>query len=163
LLRYLFNEDTSHVGLLFNFDNINLACDVNNPTGSVYDSKFWLHKYTVIHQVELSLSHNKEIALYKECAEYCVLRKYDFNGYLYGLIWGLLHKFFKIKMPTYNKWSNHTGSMCHEVVVPVLKSQIVKDTGINSPVLDFSNVTPDKVADFMMELTKGNPQWVWRD
>lgn len=161
MLRFLFNESVSHVGVMFEIDGIKTAIDLNKPTGTLWSARYWLHKYSIVWEVELKLPHDKEVELYKTCEEYAVLRPYDMGGYYYGMLWGLLHKFLKIPFPKYNKWSSHTGSMCQEILVPILQHEIIKKTGVKADILDFTAMTPEMTFDYMQKLTHDNDLWEW--
>jgi hypothetical protein len=146
---------------MFNVDAMRTAIDVNNPRGALWSSKYWLYKYSIVWQVELDLPLTQEIEMYKTLEDYAVLRPYDINGYYNGMIWGLLHKFLKLPLPTENEWSNHTGSMCQEILVPILQSDIIKVTGVHSDILDFTAMTPEMSMNYMKKITKDNPLWKW--
>ena len=161
LLRFLFNEDSSHVGTVFNFDGLDLAVDINKPYGSLYSLKYWLNKYRIVEQVELTLPHDQEIQLLKIVADYSVMRPYDMGGYYYGMVWGLLHKLFKLPLPEINKGSDGTGAMCQEIIIPILKSQIVQATGIINGIFDFANMSPSMTRDYFKKITLNNPFWKW--
>ena len=159
MLRFLFSEDSSHVGTTFNFDGLDLAIDINRPYGSLYGLKYWFHKYRIVEQVELVLPHDLEIEMLKTVADYAVMRPYDMGGYYYGMVWGLLHKFLRLPLPKVNKWSDGTGAMCQEIIIPILKSKTVKDTGIVNDIYDFANMSPSMTKEYFKKITKNNPLW----
>jgi len=163
LMRWIFNCETTHVGAVFSIGDINLATDLNKPYGKVWGLHRWLHKYTVIHECEIPLNKTQEIAMYKACCDYCEMRPYDFNGYLYGMIRGLLKKFFNKAFPDKNSWSSLTGSMCQEVVVPIWQHSIIKSLGLNLDPYkaDLTRKTPDMVKDMMFEATEDNLNFKW--
>jgi hypothetical protein len=161
LLRFLFNETTSHVGTLWNINTVDLAIDQNRPVGSMYSAKYWLHKYRIIHQVELTLPEDKELELFKCVEARAVLRKYDMGGYYYGMVWGLLHKVFGLPLPKINKWSRPDEDMCQEIISSLLVHRIVKDAGVIAPTTDLSTMTPDATMHYMKKLTENKPLWKW--
>lgn len=168
LLRFLFRETTSHVGLLFTINEKEIALDINNPKGDKYEARrksdnqlYWLIKYNIVHQVELDLTQEQETQLYKECEAYCVGRKYDIYGYYFGLLAGLLHKVFMLPLPKKNWWTNGTGSMCQECIIPILMSSITKANGVNVDNIYLAAMTPDMTMHYMEQLTQGNPKWRW--
>ena len=129
LLRFIFNEESSHVGVIFNIDGIEIAMDITKPHGDIYSAKSWFSKYRLLYQVELKLTHDQEIEVFKECETFCVMKKYDFPGYIYGMIYGLLRKLHIIKMlPVENRWAG-SGDMRQEILRPILKSKIIKMVG----------------------------------
>lgn len=161
LLRYLFNETTSHVGTMWTINGIDLVIDQNRPYGTMWSTKYWLHKYKVIHQVELQLPPEKELELFKCIEAHTILLKYDMGGYYYGMIWGLIHKFLKIPFPKVNKWAKPNEDMCQEIIAALLIHKIIKDTGISIPPVDLSTMTPDASMLYMKKITENNPSWKW--
>jgi len=165
LLRFLFNNDTSHVGVMFDINGIELVTDINRPFGKVWDNNYWLYKYTVVWSMEVLLSDKEEIELYHTCRKYCVLREYDMGAYYYGMLAGLRLKFLKIPLPKVNKWSLNTGSTCQEVLTPLVQSDIIRHVEPRLASIDptrFSECTPDMVMNIMKTATKGNPRIHWR-
>jgi len=164
LLRYLFTDVSSHVGVMFDFDGISLATDINKPFGKVWDSRYWLSKYSIVWHMDIALTHDHEIELYKYCADYCVLRPYDMNAYYFGMIAGLKYKFFGCSLPTENTWSNNTGGTCQEIVTPILQNDIIKQIEprfANVDYLKFPCMTPDMVMDVLKAATSNNPRIRW--
>jgi hypothetical protein len=164
LLRFLFNNLTSHVGVIFNFDGISLATDLNKPMGKVWDSRYWFHKYNAVWTMDVKLSEHEEIALYKTCSDYCVLRVYDMPAYYFGMIAGLKWKFFNIPLPKVNAWSANTGSTCQEVLTPLVQTDILRKIEPRLASLDptkFSACTPDMTIGIMKKATEGNPLIKW--
>jgi hypothetical protein len=160
MLLYLFDETTSHVGTIWDINSVDLVIDQNKPTGTMWSLKYWLKKYRIVHQVELELSQEKELELFKYLEARTILLKYDMGGYYYGMIWGLLHKWFKIPYPKVNKWAKPDEDMCQEIIIPLLKHQIFKDAGMNSTILDFSTMTPDMTMKYLKGITGNN--WKWK-
>lgn len=165
LLRYLFNQTTSHVGIAWDINSVHLVIDQNRPTGTLWSLKYWLNKYWIVHQVELVLSPEKELELFKYLETRNILLKYDIGGYYYGMIWGLIHKLFKIPYPKTNKWAKPDQDMCQEIIVPLLEHPIIIESlGNFSPKLipDFATMTPDMSMKYMELLTKNNSLWKWK-
>lgn len=165
LLRYLFTNDSSHVGVTFDVHGISLATDVNKPFGKVWDLDYWLYKYNVVWSMDVLLSEDDEMVLFRLCRDYCVLRKYDMGAYYYGMICGLRLKFLGIPLPSVNKWSLNTGSTCQEVVTPIIQSDILQHIEPRLANIDptvFSACTPDMTMEILKTATKDNPRIEWR-
>jgi hypothetical protein len=164
LLRYLFNNVSSHVGVMFEFDDIALTTDINKPKGKVWDSRYWLDKYSIVWSMDVSLSHDHEIELYKICADYCVLRPYDMGAYYFGMIAGLKHKVFGIPYPTENTWANNTGGTCQDVVTPLVQNDLMRQIEPRLADIDYINFpckTPDMVMNILKAATSKNPRIRW--
>ena len=162
LFRWLFNEDSSHVGTTFNINGVELATDLNRPYGTLWDLNYWKSKYNIVWSMELKLSDQEEFEIFKACREYAVLRKYDMAGYYYGMVWGILAKFFGLTLPKVNIWAEDTGSMCQEIIVPLVQHPIFKKYVPTSiPVVRTTAKTPGMVRKMMMDATKDNEHITW--
>lgn len=125
--RYLFNEDASHMGVVFDINGVDLVVDLNRPYGTLWDFNYWQIRYTVVRYMEVELGEEEEFELFKSCKEYAVLRQYDMSGYYYGMIRGLLRRIFNIPLPIENKWSDGSGSMCQQIIIPLMNHPVFKN------------------------------------
>lgn len=162
LYRWLFGEDASHVGSVFTFDGYAIAVDLNRPFGRIWDIHHWLHKYTIIWSMEIKLAEEEEMTMYKTCRDYAVMRQYDMSGYYFGVVAGLKHRLFGMKIPKVNAWSKGTGSMCQEIVVPVFQHEIIKNiVGDVLPATGNDGRTLATIRDILHKATKDNPRVDW--
>jgi len=160
--RYLFNEDASHMGVVFDISDVDLVVDLNRPYGTLWDFNYWQRRYEVVRYMEVDLSDEEEFELFKSCKEYAILRKYDMSGYYYGMICGLLHKIFGIPFPYENKWSNGSGGMCQQIIIPLMNHPVFKN---KIPHLGFIQNTsarsPKNIQNILEQATKDNEYVNW--
>lgn len=166
LYRWIFQEDASHVGAVFTFDDrqVEVAVDLNRPFGRIWDIHHWLHKYTIIWSMELvGLTVDEEWQLYKTCRDYAVMRTYDMSAYYWGMLVGLRLRLFGGKKPPVNAWSKGTGSTCQEIVVPIIQHPIFQRMVGNTGLLPTGNdaKTPGMIREILVKATKGNSNVRW--
>jgi hypothetical protein len=162
LYRWLFKEDASHVGAVFDFGSSAIAVDLNRPYGRIWDIHHWLHKYTIIWSMEIDLTAKEEMEMYESCRDYAVMRQYDMSGYYFGIIAGIKHRLLGAKIPKVNKWSKGTGSMCQEIVVPVFQHEIIKGIlGDVLPATGNDGRTLATIRKMLWDATKDNPKVKW--
>jgi hypothetical protein len=159
--RFLFGEQTSHVGAEFSIGGAEMAIDLNKPYGTLWDMGYWRSKYNIVWSCEIPLSSDEEWQVFNDCRKYAVLRKYDMNGYYYGIWRGILKKFFGRPLPSVNKWAANTGSMCQEIVVPVTQSNPIVARGIAIDLMHTTAKTPDMVIKIMKKATAHRPDVKW--
>lgn len=164
LYRWLFKEDASHVGSVFTFGSSSVAVDLNRPFGRIWDIRHWLHKYTIIWSMEIKLTEEEELEMYAACREYAVMRDYDMSGYYYGMIVGLRRRLFGVKLPSKNAWSKGTGSMCQEIVVPIIQHSVFnRVVGENLlPVRGNDGRTLATIREILWKATKDHPLVEWK-
>jgi len=159
LLRYIFKESTSHVGVLVNVHDTEFAFDINNPYGSMYSAKYWLHKYRVVHSLDIPLSEQDSVRFFKFMEERAVLRPYDIKAYYYGMWRGLLRKLFGLAGPKTNKGVTPDRDMCQEVVRHVMEFDVIhQKLDVQCP--DLTLMTPDMTMKYMKTITS-NTEWTW--
>lgn len=162
LLRFLFNEPTSHVGSIFSLYGMSLAVDINRPYGKVYDLTHWLSKYTIIWEMRINFERHDELKLYQAAKDYAVLRPYDMRSYYYGMFAGIGHKFFGIPYPKTNALASGTASMCQEILTPILQHPTFKAVvPHNIDVQHFSECTPHMSMLLLKDATANNPSVEW--
>jgi hypothetical protein len=157
----LFNEETSHVGAYFDLRGVKTVVDLNKPYGTTWDSRYWFSKYNVVWECDIPLSEEEELLVYLESAEYAVLRPYDIKGYYYGLWRGLLNKFLGIDLPDENVWAENTGSMCQEILVPLIQSAPFENRKIRIHLHNLTAKTPDMTMNILKEATKNHHDIEW--
>jgi len=162
LFRYLFNEDASHMGIIFNINGIDLVIDLNRPHGTLWDLNYWQHRYTIVRYMEVKLSEEEELWLFKSCKGYAVLRKYDMSGYFYGMVCGILNKILGVPLPDENKWSDGSGSMCQQIVIPLMSHPVIKNKISNLELIQNTAAKSPKAIQNSLEIiTKDNEHVIW--
>jgi hypothetical protein len=163
LYRWLFKEDASHAGSVFTFGDSAIAVDLNRPFGRIWDIRHWLSKYTIIWSMEVELTQKQESEMYEACRDYAVMRDYDMPGYYYGMIAGLRRRLLGIRLPKKNIWSRGTGSMCQEIVVPIVQHpvfrQVVGEEVIPSTGNDGRTLAT--IREMLHKATKDHPKVKW--
>jgi len=162
LLRWIFKQKTSHVGLIFRLKEVELALDINNPYGSLWSLNYWLHKYRLIYTLEIPLTKEEEFFVFKSLEEIAVLKPYDIKAYYYGMWRGLLKRLFKIPYPEVNKAVTNGKDMCQEIISYVLHHPIVQEK-IGKHECDFTVMTPDSSMMYMRLITNNIPSFIWRN
>lgn len=160
LLKWVFNEYISHIGLAFAPTlKTHLVIECTKPYGKVFALQHWLLRNEVIVAVQIPLTKEEEAQWFDEVAYRAVLRPYDFGAYFYGFYWGLRHKFFGDAYPETNAKSDPNHDICTEVLQP-LKVLLLK-YGIDIAKDDLTAMTPQMVASKMYYQTKGKSDIIW--
>jgi hypothetical protein len=126
LMRWLWNDEVTHLGIGFDEFNHELIFDISKPTGSVYPYEYWFNKYEPRYFIEIALSDEEIDEYFAELWFYCVLKPYDMNSYYLAIFWGIMTKFFKIKVPDINVVADEEKGFCSNVIEP-LKELLTKN------------------------------------
>jgi len=146
-------SEVSHIGLGF-LDDKKIVLDATKPYSKIYHLDHWKTKYEIVHTINIPLPKDIEDIAYKVAVDYCMLKPYDWGAYYYAWVCGLRRYFFKIKVPTVNKYALEHGLWCTEVIRPL--KHILKNEGLDYTDINLSATTPQMVFDIAK-----NQGWEW--
>lgn len=157
--RWLFNTNTSHVGLGFHTQCREFVVDANKPYGKHYLLSQWQRKYDIIVTMDVVIPQEEEDLIYDTSINTIVNVDYDMGAYIYGAIWGFLYKFLKIPYPTKNAWSSPNKWCCTEIFKAIESG--LKQIGIDIHDLQFDAMTPEMIEIELRKRTKDMSNVSW--
>lgn len=157
--RWLFNTDTSHVGLGFHAHCREFVVDANKPYGKHYMLSQWKKKYDIIVTMDISTPQDVEDLIYDNAINTIVNVDYDMGAYIYGAVRGFLYKFLKVPYPKKNAWSSPDKWCCTEIF-EAIKPEF-KSVGIDIDDLQFDAMTPEMVEIELRKRTENMPNVLW--
>ena len=155
----LAKEPVSHVGLEFAATTFSLAMDCTKPYGKVYHIKDWLKKYDLVFSMELPLSEEEELEVYKIAAQKSIRVPYDWGAYYYGFIALIKQFFLGTPLPKENIWQHPDTRICTEILEPL--KDVLYRHNIDIRDLDLTAVTPMGAARVLLERTEGHKEVYW--
>ncbi len=149
----LFKTTISHIGFGFSVNGYDFVIDANKPYGKHYLLKQWLLKYKIIKQVDIALLPHIEQGIYNTCIDKIVGISYNMGAYKYAAVCVILNRFFKIRLPTVNKWSEKDKLCCTEIFEIV--KPVFFELGLNINDLCFDALLPDTILLELKNRAKG--------
>jgi hypothetical protein len=113
LIRWALNEPCSHVAIVF--DN-KLVFHSNLLGLHIEWFNTFKKKVDIVFEKEYSMSLEQEEAIYQKIIDKEDGKYYDFRAFAYFAWRALLRKFFKIPLPSENKWQSVSADMCVEAI-----------------------------------------------
>lgn len=156
---WLFNTNTSHMGLGFNIGNLDFVVDANKPYGKHYLLQQWLLKYKIIVTVEIELAPEIEDRIYNTAINRIVNVPYDMVAYNYGAFRGFMKKFFNYPYPKTNAFSDPDKWCCTEIFAAI-KDELAS-IGIDVTGLNFDALTPEMIEKEIRIRTANLPNVKW--
>lgn len=145
LVRWIFNDSVSHMGLGFNVDGVEMVIDCAKPQGKLHHLKTWLDSNEVLFYLDIETSPTLEVELFKKAVRHNVSKPFDNKTYYRGLLYGLRKKLLGISLPTKNKSHSIGKNICSEIIKP-LRKDLWELFDIDLSKYDFSCKTPLMVA-----------------
>jgi hypothetical protein len=106
------------MALEFNINGNILVIDCSNEGGRIMTWSKFTTGNTPVLAIELETDPYLENRLFKNALT-LVGCKYDMNAYKYGILRGILKKYFSIPLPKKNKWSDPDKFACNEIFIPI--------------------------------------------
>lgn len=119
LMRWLWSDEVTHVGIGFNEFQHELVFDISKPYGSIYPVELWFKKYEKRYELSFDLTEREINKYFADLWYYCILKEYDIGTYYYAIYWGILKKFFKVPLPKSNIIANENKGICSNVIDPI--------------------------------------------
>ena len=161
LLRWIFDEPTSHVGASFKPEGqIELVADCTKPHGKLMHLNNWLFKHRLLCSIEINMKKEHELQAYELVVNNCVMKPYDFPAYIYGFYWGLRIKFFGHKPPKKNAESSKEMDLCTEILNPI--KGLLLEYAIDIYDMDLAAMTPTMLAMELYKQTIYNSRVDWK-
>lgn len=156
---WLFNTNTSHLGLGFHIGKYDFVVDANKPVGKHYLLRGWLIKYRIVVTMDIDISPELESKFYDLAINNIVNMPYDMGAYYYGAVRGFLNKFLGVPYPKTNAWSSPDKWCCTEIFT-ALKDAFT-EMGIDLSGLVFDAMTPEMIEKELRLRTAHMENVVW--
>lgn len=147
LIRWGSGDPCSHFSVVLYEDEIDFQ---SNFFGVDFESyKVFQNKNQIVEYIEIPMEQVREDAIFDSMVNAMASKGYDFRALLYFIFRGFLFKFFRIPMPTKNKWASSGQFLCTEiatglpddVIPPAIKTR------------DLSMVTPHQLLLMVAQAT----------
>lgn len=117
IIQFVTGESVSHCGFLI--EGIETVLHANFFGTNPQHIKSFDEKNEVVFILDVPLSLERELHIYKEFLRQNSGRWYDFGGILYYGVRLLLNKFFSIPVPEQNLWADKNFDFCVEALCRV--------------------------------------------
>jgi len=115
LHRWGLNEKSTHLGLCFFKDELDIIVDCTKPHGKVYHADYWFTKYRMVYHLEVECPRSIEHHLLRDAIEMSSMTPYDWGAYFYYIMMVFRLKLCGKPLPERNMWGGH-GRWCTEII-----------------------------------------------
>lgn len=160
IVRWLFDEPVSHIGLGFNINGVEMVIDCAKSHGKLYHLKDWENKYSIFYHAEIETSDQVEADLFKKAVRHNIMKPFDKKAYYWFLLAGLKSKIFNTPLPEKNPVQAAYGNICTEIIKPIRKD-LWELYDIDLSKYDFSCKTPFMVGEIIRDESMECPFLKW--